>query len=147
MANDQFVNEYLTADHRRLDLLFHGLIESIKEDKALEHQQSLFHLFKTGLLRHMHWEETILFPIFEESTGMTQGPTMVMCAEHEEMRTILVYIESELDRGFNPDLLAELANCLDAHNKKEEQILYPAIDKISSGNQQKIALEISRNFV
>lgn len=146
MANNQFVNEYLTADHRRLDLLFHGLMQAIKEDKTLEYQQSLFHLFKTGLLRHMHWEETILFPIFEESTGMTLGPTMVMCSEHEEMRTILVYIESELDKGFNADLLAELANCLHGHNQKEEQILYPAIDKISSGNQQKIALEISKDF-
>ena len=146
MANNQFVNEYLTADHRRLDLLFHGLIQAIKEGKTLEHQQSLFHLFKAGLLRHMHWEETILFPIFEESTGMKQGPTMVMCSEHEEMRTILVYIESELDKGFNVDLLAELANCLAAHNQKEEQILYPAIDQISSGNQQQIALEISRDF-
>ena len=148
MANNQFVNEYLSADHRRLDLLFHGLVQAIKEEKNLDYQQSLFHLFKSGLLRHIHWEETILFPIFEESTGMTQqGPTAVMRGEHEEMRTILVYIEAEVEQGFNVDLLADLANCLEAHNMKEEQILYPAIDQISSGDQQKIALDISRDFV
>ena len=41
------------------------------------------------MLRHFEMEEAVLFPAFEEATGMTQGPTMVMHAEHVQMKGVL----------------------------------------------------------
>lgn len=147
MPKERFVHDFLTADHRRLDLLFDSLMHAIQAGDALEKQQSLFLLFKNGLKRHIHWEETVLFPIFENMTGMTHGPTQVMRAEHEEMNTLLSDLEATMQQGFDVDYLQGLAHRLMNHNEKEERILYPAIDEISrSDDREAIAVELSRDF-
>jgi len=99
MPKSKFVSEYLKADHQRLDLLFTGLIESVKSGKPLDYQQSLFHLFKTGLLRHLHWEEKVLFPVYDELTGVRSGPTRTMRAEHAEMELMIIEIEKAISVG------------------------------------------------
>ena len=48
-----------------------------------------FEKFKFGLHRHIAWEEEILFPLFEEKTGMTDGgPTFVMREEHRQIKAL-----------------------------------------------------------
>ena len=39
-----------------------------------------------------------MFPIFEEVTGMTQGPTMVMRMEHSQMRGILEDLKADIEK-------------------------------------------------
>ena len=39
-----------------------------------------------------------MFPSFEEVTGMTQGPTMVMRMEHNQMRSILEDLKSDIEK-------------------------------------------------
>ncbi len=147
MFNNTFVSEYLSSDHRRLDLILNSLIKALKENKSLELSQSLFYLFKSGLLRHIHWEESVLFPIFEGETKMTQGPTMVMKTEHAQMNAVLSSIEETLDNSIDLEKIIALGNCLNAHNKKEESILYPAIDRLLDHDAQElIAVAISREF-
>jgi len=147
MPKSKFVSEYLKADHQRLDLLFTGLIESVKSGKPLDYQQSLFHLFKTGLLRHLHWEEKVLFPVYDELTGVRSGPTRTMRAEHAEMELMIIEIEKAISVGFDVDYLSALSHFLDAHNEKEEKILYPAIDHVCKGDaQEQIAIAISQGY-
>lgn len=147
MASNHFVGDYLTVDHRRLDLLFDGLIHGVQDGKPLEYQQSLFQLFKTGLLRHIHWEEKILFPIFDEATGRQGGPTHVMCAEHKQMHGMLNEIEANMPSGFDEDVLMALGHFLANHNEKEENVLYPAIDQLTEGVlKESVAISISRDF-
>ena len=44
--------------------------------------------FISDLLHHFDMEEKLCFQ-FEEVTGMTQGPTMIMRMEHDQMRQLL----------------------------------------------------------
>ena len=79
--NEQSVSIYYGQDHDRLDDLFtkHQQLKRTDFAKAKEY----FKEFKFGLQRHIVWEEDILFPLFEEKTGMRGGgPTAVMRMEH-----------------------------------------------------------------
>jgi len=147
MKEKQFVNDYLSSDHRRLDLLFESLIHGIQEGKPLENQQSLFHLYKTGMLRHMHWEENILFPIVDDVVGLRSGPTRVLRAEHAELESMIRDIEKNMEEGFDLDYLLALGHIVDRHHESEEKTLYPVVDDLSRGDiQERIAIEISRGF-
>ena len=88
--------------------------------------------FTCGLDRHIEAEEQVLFPDFERRTGMTSGPTVVMRAEHIEIRKWMAAAAAALDArdpaGFR-DALGQLRDVLEGHNLKEEQILYPMADE------------------
>ena len=132
------ITEYYESDHDRLDKLFREFQTSKRSDfpKAKE----IFRQFKIGLQRHILWEEEILFPLFEEKTGMKgTGPTEVMRREHRQIKALLEAIhqrvqvqdpESDAEEG-------ELLEILGAHNEKEEHILYPAIDRLLSDEKRK----------
>ncbi len=147
MHNNDFVSDYHNADHKRLDLLLSSLIDAIKTDKPLEHQQSLFYLFKSGLLRHVHWEEKILFPIFEREVGTINSPIKNLLQEHAEMNLELANIESNQDNKIELSKVVALGNYLDAHNTSEDRLVYPVIEKlIDKDDRNLIAVAISRDF-
>lgn len=69
--------------------------------------------------------------MFEEKTGIVGGPTEVMRTEHRLIGQYLEEIHEEVKKQ-DPDSdrqEANLLNALSAHNQKEEQILYPMIDR------------------
>jgi iron-sulfur cluster repair protein YtfE (RIC family) len=120
---------YFEDDHARLDRRFKEFQDTKRTDfaRAAAH----FAEFKAGLERHIVWEEEILFPGFEDKTGMHHsGPTEVMRMEHRLIKQFLQAIAQKLARQ-DTDTEAEesgLRQTLGEHNRKEEQILYPAID-------------------
>lgn len=124
------VTGYYETDHDRLDELFKHFQQLKRTD--FTKARLCFKEFKFGLQRHIIWEEEILFPLFEQKTGLVHGgPTEVMRREH---RLIGKYLEDihEKVKAQNPDSDDDelmLLNTLLAHNQKEEQILYPAIDR------------------
>ncbi len=88
--------------------------------------------FLYGMELHFKREETILFPAFEERTGMTDGPTQVMRMEHEQIRGVLnemkkSYEASDYQKIF--DHAETLLILIQQHNSKEENILYPICDQ------------------
>lgn len=123
------VKRYFEADHDRLDGLFTEF-QGLKRIDPAEAKLK-FKAFITGLSRHIVWEEEILFPLFEKRTGMTNsGPTEVMRQEHLMIKRHLDAIHDKV-RVADPESDLEenaLLDVLKAHNMKEEQILYPAID-------------------
>ena len=48
--------------------------------------------FQALVLQHFCAEEQVLFPAFEEQTGMLTGPTQVMRSEHMQLRLSLIHI-------------------------------------------------------
>ena len=147
MGKDEFVNEYLSSDHTRLDLLFESLIQGVQDGKPIENQQSLFHLLKTGILRHMHWEEKTLFPYFDIAPDTIRLEINKLKTEQSELETMLESIESNMAEGFDLDYLVALSHIVSAHHEKEEEIIYPAINAMGESDlQEKIAIEISRDF-
>ena len=120
---------HFAADHDRLDALFTEFQALKRKDPAAAKEK--FKEFLKGLTRHIVWEEDVLFPLFEQKTGMSDsGPTAVMRMEHRQIKVHLDAIHEKV-RVANPDSDASekaLLEVLKDHNMKEEQILYPAID-------------------
>ncbi|TFW16586.1 hemerythrin domain-containing protein [Duganella callida] len=121
---------YLDHDHRHCDALY-ARVESdlILRDWTAAGQA--FADFLARFERHLDKEERVLFPRLDHALGNGYGPTVVMRAEHRQMRAMLAQmrdaigardIESFFDQA---DLLRLL---LRQHNLKEEGMLYPQAD-------------------
>ncbi len=124
-------------DHDRLDALFTSFQERKRKDFA--QAKEAFVAFRFGLQRHIVWEEDVLFPKWEENSGMAEGgPTQVMRTEHRLIRDCLEAIHHKVQEQ-NPDSDQEeqrLLEILKAHNMKEERILYPSIDQVISAEER-----------
>ena len=126
------VTEALGWDHDRLDALERGAVRAW--DTGDTRTGPRLHLqFAFGLLRHIRFEEGVLFPEFERVTGMSpdRGPTAVMRAEHRAIEPLLVDMSEAALRGVRPatTVSAELRALLHEHNVKEEKVLYPLLDR------------------
>jgi iron-sulfur cluster repair protein YtfE (RIC family) len=126
----QTISQYYETDHDRLDELFRNFQALKRTDFA--RAKEYFKEFKFGLQRHIIWEEEILFPAFEQKTGLTNGgPTEVMRREHRLIGQYLENIHAKVKEGDPESDIDDqmLLNTLFLHNQKEERILYPAIDR------------------
>ncbi|MBS3798040.1 MULTISPECIES: hemerythrin domain-containing protein [unclassified Pseudoalteromonas] len=132
----QLISFYFEADHKRLDALYNQFIAQ----QGTRQASAYFHAFRQGLEQHIRWEESVLFPFFEQKTGMNQGPTRVMTIEHQEIVALNSQISEQLEhqQPIAP-LLHRLESLLSEHNDKEEQVLYPMLDQRSS-EEEKAAL-------
>ncbi|HEX9148142.1 MAG TPA: hemerythrin domain-containing protein, partial [Thermoanaerobaculia bacterium] len=98
-----------------------------------------YEAFSSGLRRHIAVEEQILFPIFEERSGLPpdSGPTEVMRAEHREILRLLGEILQTIgDPAKLPDeKRAAFHEILEEHHLKEEGMLYPALDEVLTSDE------------
>jgi len=124
-------------DHDRLDALFTTFQQQKRKDMAKA--KEAFVEFKFGLQRHIVWEEDVLFPKWEENSGMAEGgPTQVMRTEHRIIGECLEGIHQKVQAN-NPDSDLEeqrLVDVLKSHNMKEERILYPSIDQVITDQER-----------
>jgi len=147
MSEQKTITEFFEQDHDRLDELFKTFQQSKRSDfpKAKE----AFKEFKFGLQRHIVWEEDLLFPIWEQKTGMSDsGPTPVMRNEHRQIGQQLEAIHQKV-ADQNPDSDQEeqaLLDLLGSHNRKEERALYPAIDKVTSPEERETVFESMKSI-
>jgi regulator of cell morphogenesis and NO signaling len=137
MNEQETITAFYERDHDRLDELFKTFQTSKRSDLAKA--KAAFKEFKVGLQRHILWEEELLFPMWEDKTGMVEdGPTPMMRHEHEQIKQLLEAIHQKVD-GQNLDTDREeqmLLDLLGSHNRKEERALYPAIDNVTSAEER-----------
>ena len=98
-------------------------------------------LIFTGIASSAFAEEMILFPQFEQASGMTQGPTQVMVMEHEQMRELLSRMANALQEKDNDKffgLSETLMILMQQHNMKEEQMLYTMAQQHLSAESDRI---------
>ena len=136
MTEQNTITTLYAEDHDRLDELFKTFQTSKRSDFAKA--KEAYKEFKVGLQRHIVWEEELLFPMWEEKTGMIEdGPTPVMRFEHEQIKQLLDAIHRKVESGdLNSDQEEQaLLNLLGSHNRKEERALYPAIDNVISPDE------------
>ena len=142
------VFDFMAQDHDRLDGIFKEFREVKNND--LKKAKSFFHDFKIGLQKHIVWEEEILFPIFENKTGMFEtGPTAVMRMEHRQIKEFLEKIHDQILKGETSkidELEKGLIEVLTAHNQKEESILYPWIDDSLSETERENVFTQMKNL-
>lgn len=127
---------FFTEDHQACDQRYGELEKALDAGKA-EPVRECWTRFERAITRHLSMEEEVLFPAFEEATGMRgMGPTAVMRHEHEQMRALLRKMAGAISAG-------DFAGALDAgdtllmiiqqHNVKEEGMLYPMADEALGG--------------
>lgn len=126
----QLIGEYMNRHHRHCDdiLARAGKSAAAGDWAGLERD---FGTFLREIERHIEAEETLLFPAFEEKTGMAGGPAAVMRAEHREMREIFARMRAASegkDGTLYLGVSGNLLSLLEQHNMKKERMLYPMID-------------------
>ncbi|PIE23467.1 MAG: hemerythrin HHE cation-binding protein [Planctomycetota bacterium] len=137
---EQSLNQFFLEDHRRCDRAWADLEAAIDEG-ASEAVQPAWEFFAAAMERHFQMEERVLFPAFESRTGMIQGPTQVMRAEHDQMRGVLSQMSSSLASG-DLETVLELGDTLlilaQQHNMKEEAVLYPMAEQHLHGDWEEL---------
>jgi len=125
----------LEQDHHEID---EG-VEPIVSGGAVtaEQRKSLVRAID-ALRRHIYAEEELLFPALR-AAGLV-GPILVMLREHAEMWQSLDALDRLLESGATGDdalpvLCRQLFGQLQAHNPKEETILYPQADSALSAEE------------
>ena len=124
------ISSFLTSDHRACDNEFANLENTVASENW-EESKTQFDKFSADLLHHFDMEEKVMFPVFEEVTGMTQGPTLVMRMEHSQMRNILDDLKADIekkDKNHFFGVSESLMILMQQHNMKEEQMLYAMAD-------------------
>ena len=121
----------MAGDHRRCDEIFVAAEQAVA-DAAWDRASAAFAQFQQAMLQHFSAEESLLFPVFEEKTGMYMGPTQVMRGEHVQMRELLdaardaLVVQDADDYSGNAETLLIM---MQQHNMKEENVLYPMCDQ------------------
>ena len=121
------IPDYMTVKHRECDEVF-SEAESAVAEAHWPLAEEKWQVFAKELERHLDAEESILFPGFEQATGMTSGPTQVMRMEHEQMRAMVKDLNKALAAQNKDEFLGlseTLMILMQQHNMKEEMMLYP----------------------
>jgi DUF438 domain-containing protein len=125
------IRDFMSIDHRRCDDIFVDVEQAVSAgdwDRAT----AVYAQFQNAVLQHFAAEESLLFPAFEEKSGMYMGPTQVMRGEHVQMRELLdagrdaLVAKDADDYSGNAETLLIM---MQQHNMKEENILYPMCDQ------------------
>lgn len=122
--------EFLGNDHHACDDLF-ASAEEAAGNHDWDSARDYFQRFQAAMAHHLAMEEEVLFPAFEERTGMSGGPTQVMRMEHEQMRALIADMAAAVAANNESAFLgaSETLNMLmQQHNLKEENMLYPMTD-------------------
>ncbi len=124
-------SQVLAAHHQACDADWAAAEEHALRGRWVEAAPAL-QRFLGEMAKHLSAEEAVLFPAFEEATGMTGGPTTVMRFEHDQLRELFGQLEQAL-KARDAERFAGAGETmlvlLQQHNLKEERMLYPACDQ------------------
>ena len=127
------VADFMAADHAWLDTHFALASEAAEEGDwaAVDRHMAVF---RHGMGRHLRIEEELLMPAFQQLTGRPVGESNGQLGfEHAQIRALLAEL-GEAAQSREParyqNLLELLLSVLGPHNQREEQLLYPTIDRL-----------------
>ena len=132
--------EHMQAHHGRCDQLYADGKNFLLDEQIEEGLESI-KSFLNEMERHFQMEETVLFPTFEEISGMRQGPTQVMRMEHQQMRNLLARMSEALSNRDRDEILEvgeTMMILMQQHNVKEEGILYPMADQLLASYREEL---------
>lgn len=142
----QLISDYMNKDHRHCDAAF-----ARAEDRAAARDWTGLArdggTFLREIERHIGLEEDLLFPAFEDKTGMTSGPTETMRAEHEQMRGMFAQMRAAIEAKDAEQYLGiaqTLLSLLQQHNMKEESMMYPMLDQSLGDDAHSLLAQLER---
>jgi iron-sulfur cluster repair protein YtfE (RIC family) len=139
------ITSYMEQDHDRIDghAARATAAAGAQDWSTLQDQGSEF---LRRLQRHIEIEEDLLFPAFEQRTGMVAaGPSRQMRDEHEWMQPILVRMQQALAANDGAEwqrATRSLLDILEPHNVKEEQMMYPMLEDAAGAEAQELLLQV-----
>jgi hemerythrin-like domain-containing protein len=139
------ISSYMEQDHVLIDGIAERAVAAAqaRDWTALEREGCDF---LRRLRRHIEMEEQVLFPAFEQRTGMSEsGPSRVMRMEHDQMRPILEQMGKAVaaqDGAGYEQASSALLQILVPHNRKEEQMMYPMIDEAAGPDAQALLAQV-----
>lgn len=134
------ISSFMTGDHHRCDELF-AQAEAAASDRDWSAIAADFEAFLGSMRQHFKMEEEVLFPAFEQRTGMSMGPTQVMRMEHGQMRELFDAMAEAVKQQDRDEFLGQAETLLvmmQQHNMKEEQILYRMADQTLSAEMEEV---------
>ncbi|KFB74949.1 MAG: hemerythrin domain-containing protein [Candidatus Accumulibacter sp.] len=142
------ITNFMANDHRSCDHLMVAVEQAVASgDWALARTD--FGLFQKAMQDHFEAEESLLFPLFEQSTGMYRGPTQVMRGEHAQMRQLLAAAaEALVGQDFDDytGIAETLLVMMQQHNLKEENVLYPMCDQHLTDQVEALLPELQKQL-
>lgn len=140
------ITEAIEWDHDRLDRLERTAFDAWGAGDSAS-AEAAFALFAHGLRRHIGFEEALLFPEFERRNGNVpeSGATAALRTEHRQILALVAAIELAIRSDVVPVplLRTHLRDVLRAHNRNEEQVLYPATDNmLTPGEREELVRRI-----
>jgi iron-sulfur cluster repair protein YtfE (RIC family) len=126
------MSSYLTQDHARCDALFRQAQQCVLGANWRQARLAMA-TFQHALERHLLIEERILFPAFERAIGQVTSPTDAMRAEHLRIRAVAQRLSNTVGAGDMEGFVMHaeaLLLVLHQHDEKEEQMLYPMIERV-----------------
>ena len=135
-------------------------IHKVLKEVFLQHQEALLDgnlvraeerlaEFERRLLHHIWEEETLLLPIYERAGAIPGGPPVLFTGEHKRMQELLAGFRQTLSsleqdpdsrkRGilWLLDRQATFKNLMEHHDQRETNILYPALDRVTSDAERR----------
>jgi|GEM_PF-4505234 hemerythrin-like domain-containing protein len=114
-------------DHKRIDL---NLSRLRREGNNVDRTLRLYIKLRSQMLTHIELEESVLFPAFMDAAPPEQhGPVQVMIDEHRVITSYFSTPPEKFDLKLFMNDIENLVGKLATHNKKEELILYPLINR------------------
>jgi len=117
----------LEREHQEID---QGLAEFVSGLDAGETRTEALGKALDALKRHIYLEEAFLFPPMRH--GGLIAPIFVMIREHGQMWGLMDTLLEQATAGARTELLKDLCDqltgSLEAHNFKEERVIYPQAD-------------------
>lgn len=127
------INDCMMKDHAACDAAFSRAADAARDADWPKLQIEAGH-FLAHIARHIELEEELLFPAFEEGTGVSAGgPTGTMRSEHVQMQPLFAQMRNAAaakDAASYLDASQALLEILQQHNMKEEQMMYPMLDQL-----------------
>jgi iron-sulfur cluster repair protein YtfE (RIC family) len=132
------IAHYLEQDHQHCDDLYLQAEAHLAEHRLTEGAPA-FQRFMLAFELHLAREEQWLFPALEQHLGSSNGPTVVMRNEHQQMRAILRQMQNALEHRDSAsfcDFADHLRMLMRQHNLKEENVLYPMAERLLVGSSE-----------
>jgi len=137
---------YLAEDHDRCDDLFERSQKEVLE-RRWDQAAASFAGFRKALERHLAMEEAVLFAAVESARCGPIGPTQQMRVEHLDMRDLIDEMAEAAERRDADDFAGSaetLRVLMRQHNLKEEQVLYPMVERILGADGARVLADMQR---
>ena len=134
----------LTHDHHHALAQARRMLVAVgnrEPDAQLAQAKEFLEFFSQETLQHFREEEEVLLPLWVEHVGDLPEPMQEILIEHVRIHAFVRKLSREVAAGVvNPESLRELGEALQSHIRKEENQVFPLIEKALSAQLQSFQL-------